>query len=333
MSSIAVSHMAFATETDQFTTPPAPLYDMGPALSRKVVGIVESDRTGKDPERILAGWVGRSILKSRLTIWVKGFQAEAPVDFRPPVHDSIYRIALSPAPGSFAFDSPTVSLHGFYMGTDKIDHFFRQGWEYFELVKKKEAKGFETASAIAAAVAHGVKQEHTYFGTLASGVYSNGDLAANYAGMKFYLNLQQPVRIGERELPPIFERTSYGWKLRPGIDPDHLLDPFLSNHFDESLNPSRYKFSRGSIRSVIRNRCDQWKRFYSDRLDLVAPSGRSFATTWFGEDYGHWLPPEDEVSIATECEVPGQRSWAELRTPTSKIRPTAKKNPLRPRSP
>lgn len=231
------------------------------------------------------------------------------------------------------FDSPTINLHGFYMGTDKLDHFFQQGREYAELVRKKEAKGADAAGAIAAAVAHGVKQEHTYFGTLASGVYSNGDLAANYAGMKFYLNLRQSVRIGERELPPMFEPTSEGWRLRPGIDADHLLEPFLSNHFDESLNPSRYKFSRGSIRTVVRNRCNQWQQFYADRLDLVAPAGQSFATTWFGEPYGHWLPPRDEVSIATECEIPGQRNWLEFRTPTSKMRPTAKKNPRRPASP
>jgi hypothetical protein len=79
------------------------------------------------------------------------------------------------------------------------------------------------------------------------------------------------------------------------------LEPFLSNHLDESLNPSRYRFSRKSIRSTIRNRCDPWVRFYADRLDLVAPSGKSFAVTWFGEEYGYWLPPAEEVSIATEC--------------------------------
>ncbi len=114
--------------------------------------------------------------------------------------DSIYRVALSPAPASFLFDSPTVHVHGYYLGTDKIDHFFQQGHEYFELVMKNEAEGADAAEAIAAAVAHGVKQEHKYYGTLASGVYSNGDLAANYAGMKFYLNLRHPVRIGERSV-------------------------------------------------------------------------------------------------------------------------------------
>ena len=135
----------------------------------------------------------------------------------------------------------------------------------------------------------------------ASGVYSNGDLAANYAGMKFYQNLRHPVRIGDTVHPPMFDRTPEGWRLRPDLKPDRLLKPFLSNHLDESLNPSRYRFSRKSIRSTIRNRCELWSRFYADRLDLIAPAGKSFAVKWFGEDYGYWLPPKQEVSIGTEC--------------------------------
>ena len=149
-----------------------------------------------------------------------------------------------------------------------------------------------------------MKQEHTYYGTLVSGIYSNGDLAANYAGMKFYLNLRQPVRIGEQVWPPLLERSPEGWRFRSGVDREHLLQPFVSNHLDESMNPSRYRFSRGPIRSLIRDRCHRWMHFYADRLGLVARSGQSFATTWFGEDYGYWLPPADEASIATECALP-----------------------------
>jgi hypothetical protein len=173
---------------------------------------------------------------------------------------------------------------------------------------KDEADGATEASAVAAAVAHGVKQEHKYYGTLASGIYSNGDLAANYAGMKFYLNLRHPVRIGNNVLPPLLVRSPHGWRLRPGIDRDHLLEPYLSNHLNESLNPCRYRFSRHSIRSRVRDRCDPWVRFYADHIDLVSPAGQSFATTWFGEDYGHWLPPADEISIATECAIMSTQS-------------------------
>jgi hypothetical protein len=301
---LAAGHVALATETDQFTTPRVPLYDIGPELSRKVVEIIESDRTGDDPERVLSEWIGHNVFACRLVRWAKNIRvAEGPVVFRPSVFDSIYRVALSPVPASFLFDSPTVHVHGYYLGTDKIDHFFQQGHQYFELVMKNEAGGADAAGAIATAVAHGVKQEHKYYGTLASGVYSNGDLAANYAGMKFYLNLRHPVRIGERVWPPLLERSRVGWRLRPGINPDLLLEPFVSNHLDESLNPSRYRLSRGSIRSLIRDRCDRWVQFYADRLGLVAPSGVSFATNWFGEEYGHWLPPADEISIATECDA------------------------------
>lgn len=273
---LASAPLALATETDQFTTPRAPLHDVGPELSRKVVEIIESDRTGAAPERVLAKWAGRGLFSSRLTRWVKPGEA----GFRPPLFGSIYRAVFSPAPASFFFDSPTVLVHGVYMGSDKIDHFFRQGHEFSE---RKES-----------AVAHGVRQEHTYLGTWMSGVYSNADLAANYAGMKFYLNLSQAVRIGERELPPMFEKRAAGWRLSPGIDAGHLLEPFLSNHLDESLNPSRYRFNRASIRKAIRARCDNWMSFYAGRMDL-------HLSTWFGEDYGHWLPPRQEVSIATEC--------------------------------
>jgi hypothetical protein len=145
-----------------------------------------------------------------------------------------------------------------------------------------------------------VNEEHTYYGTLVS-IYSNADLAANYAGMKFYQNLRQPVWIRDRVWPPLLESSREGWRFRAGVDRDHLLQAFFSDHLDESMNPSRYRFSRGSIRSRVRDRCDAWMRFYADRLGLVARSGQSFSTTWFGENYGHWLPPDDEVSIATEC--------------------------------
>ena len=298
----AVPSPLLATETDQFTTPPTPLRDIGPELSRKIVEIIESDQTGRDPERVLSRWVGRNVVASRLVRWVRAMPVSGSPDrYLPPLTGSIYHRVRSPVPRGFRYNAPTVLVHGYYMGTDKIDHFFQQGYDYYARVTRIEAAGGGTPEAIAAAVARGVRQEHNWFGTLASGVYSNGDLAANYAGMKFYLNLRRPVRIGDRVMPPLFIRTPEGWRLRPGVNPDRLIEPFLSNHLDESLNPSRYRYGRDNIRFHVRDRCTQWTHFYADRLDLVAPSGESFATTWFGEDYGHWLPPAQEISIATEC--------------------------------
>ncbi|MBS1824202.1 MAG: hypothetical protein JST93_02690 [Acidobacteria bacterium] len=299
-----ISRAAFALETDQFTTPKGPLYDIGPELSRKIVQIIEAGDKGQDPDQILYRWVGRNILTSRLSKWVKKTRVEeAPVTFRPGPFRSIYSVAVSPLPATFFFDSPTVHVHGHYLGSDKIDHFFQQGHQYFQRVVKLQERGAGAEASVASAVALGVRQEHNHFGTLATGVYSNGDLAANFAGMKFYMNLKSSVRVGDEVRPPMFERTNDGWRLRAGISRDQLLEPFISSHLDESLNPSRYRFNRRSIRSHVRARCGSWMSFYADRLNLVAPSGQNFAAKWFGEDYGHWLPPAEEISIATECDV------------------------------
>ena len=58
--------------------------------------------------------------------------------------------------------------------------------------------------------------------------------------------------------------------------------------------------------TVLADGFDIQKQFRQarDRIGLVARSSTSFAKSWFGEDYGHWLPPADEVSIATECQIP-----------------------------
>ena len=203
-------------ETDQFTTPRAPLYDIGPTLSRKIADIIESDRTGRDPERVLSEWVGSNIFMSRLGSWVKQIRVEGDtVRFLPKVFRSIFGRRVLAVPTSFLFDSPTVNVHGFYLGTDKIDHFFQQGSRVLRRGEARAGGWRRQRHGIAEAVARGVKQEHTYYGTLVSGIYSNADLAANYAGMKFYLNLRQPVRIGDRVWPPLLESSA--WRLAISI--------------------------------------------------------------------------------------------------------------------
>ena len=238
---LATAHAADAMETDQFTTPRAPLHDIGPMLSRKISDIIEFDRTGRDPERVLSEWVGSNIFVSRLGQWVKQIRVEdGTVGFLPNVFRSIYGRAFSPVPFSFLFDSPTVNVHGMYLGTDKIDHFFQQGHEYYDQITHAQPDGAVTTAAIAKVVARGVKEEHTYYGTLVSGIYSNADLAANYAGMKFYLNLRHPVEIGGRVRPPLLERSREGWSFRARSRSGYVLQAFVSDHLDESMNPSRY---------------------------------------------------------------------------------------------
>jgi hypothetical protein len=86
----------------------------------------------------------RQIFSSRLVRWVKQLRvAEGSVTF-------------SPVPASFVFDSPTVNVHGPSVGTNKIDHFFQQGYEYYEQVVRAQARGTAGADAFVPAFTIGV---------------------------------------------------------------------------------------------------------------------------------------------------------------------------------
>ncbi len=257
---------ARATETDQFTTPKAPLHNIGPELSRKVVEIIESDHTGHDPSEFSLTGLPQPLLHAPLA------RSEVGRLPSPRLRFHLSRGLLVSA--TFLAASPTVNAYGYYLGTDKLDHFFRQGHEYFELA---QAKG------VAAAVAHGVKQEHTYFGTLSSGVYSNSDLAANYAGMKFYQNLRE-----------VFERTPTGWRLRTGHRPGPYSAALLLQPPRRILNPQplplqprlhpRTSATAASSGQPTTPTASTW-----------SPIRPSFASTWFVENRGHRLPPAEEA--------------------------------------
>ena len=112
-------------------------------------------------------------------------------------------------------DCPTIRLYGVDQGTDKIGHVFQQGYEYLTRYEDALAGGADEASALAGAVEYGVLTEKGLYGMLLTGVYSNGDLAGNYAGFKFYRNLFHEVKIGDRALPPILRRDGVHWTIDP----------------------------------------------------------------------------------------------------------------------
>ena len=71
-----------------------------------------------------------------------------------------------------------VKVGGEFLGPDKIDHFFDQGYSYWVISdygqSDRKAKEF------------GVETENTWYGLMAGGVFSYGDLRANWAGYQFY---------------------------------------------------------------------------------------------------------------------------------------------------
>lgn len=117
----------------------------------------------------------------------------------------------------------TALVHKICVGSDKLGHFFGQGADYFDVMQKS---GATTADAESAGRAMEIGVFGLGTGTVqpAPGVYSNADLAANLAGLKFYQDLKADPK---------------GYKF-------HIKN-YITSQWNEQANPSFYEAKVGSI--------------------------------------------------------------------------------------
>ena len=201
--------------------------------------------------------------------------------------------------------SPTVNMYGSEFGTDKIAHLFQQGYTYYKISHHALAEGATPDEATAKAVRWGQKSERTFFGTLVAGVYSNGDLAANYVGLKFYEGLTQTITLGDSTRPAVLLLQDGLWTFNHGVNlRGVLLKPFISDHLNEALNPSIFTKNLGLrwyIRRTVRRRsCAQWFERYPELSKSGLDEKSRALRFWQREDYG-FTDSEHFVTIANTC--------------------------------
>ena len=136
--------------------------------------------------------------------------------------------------------------------------------------------------------------ENGLLGMFTTGIRSNADLAANYAGLKFYRNLTEEVRIGNRVMPPMLVRQGPYWRLNDQVQPDSdFFTAFITPHWNEALNPNGYAIvTDARVRAMLRSRCPDLLDWYRDergrplsRLEFVAIEQE--LSTLYGEPYGY----------------------------------------------
>lgn len=208
------------------------------------------------------------------------------------------------------FRAGTVAIGGIPVGTDKLIHFVNLGRIYHGKYLSGRRHGLSpqqaTARAIASTSRNPLTSEDGVLGLASTGIRSNADLAADYAGLLFYRNLTEPVRIGARELPPMLVHDDGHWRLQVQADAD-FFTAFVTPHWNEVLNPNTYLGYVGErVRARIRERCAQVLAAYPDARGR--PMGREqFArieqqlATFYGEPYDHRSDPQQPVDVATLC--------------------------------
>ena len=330
---------AFAFETDQFNLPETPLADIGAEVHEYVRGNVEKaleklnteiaarqncldSKAGKNCESAAKNVERLKYLRSDAAVaravfnrlgagvvpftisgsWMESHRFDAqPARFKTDLKTSIY----ATFPSNYFTISETVKLYGAQFGTDKIAHIYQQGYTYLRIYERSLAKGLSPEAAVKKACDWGRRSERTFYGNLVSGVYSNGDLAANFAGLKFYQNLTGEIRIGETVKPPLLKLENGGWKYNETVDlSENLLKPFVSNHFNEARNSSIYTKAFGlrySVRNHVKNRaCNQWRNAFPNVSKADFERESKDLQTWFGEDYGFTVN-KDFITVADTC--------------------------------
>ncbi|MFN0277284.1 MAG: hypothetical protein ACKVRN_01650 [Pyrinomonadaceae bacterium] len=325
-----------AMETDQYNLPSVPLADIGDEVSKYVednlrtalarinseIGrhqacleaahanksycadaetehvelayLRSNDAVAKELFKLLGGG---NIFVSKIGKWINSHEFQAsPSRYKTSYLHSIYVAA----PLDYATVSPTVRLFGVELGTDKLDHFFQQGYKYYKIQREAVAQGSTAEQATTKAIKWGQKTERTYFGLLVSGVYSNADLFANYAGMKFYQGLTKTISTGNHTLPTPVVLKNGVWNVDDIALRENLLKPFLSDHLNEALNPSGYAFTifRSVRRAVEKHSCPDWRSSLPNTTKANLESRSASLEKWNGEDYG-FTRKGRSISIAT----------------------------------
>lgn len=315
--------ITWAEETDQFTLPPTELFDIGPATSAALYETIERVVMQTNTEmRSFEARASRSryatkqlALRRNESYLVNLLYRHTGPGFprwlrsmRLPAHNlpdrfkeikpwnTIYWLVFSQSPMVIIGLAPTINMYHYYFGTDKLGHFFMQGHTYYSIYSFYINHGKSAQQAHDAIILYGQILEQTYLGTLVNGVYSNGDLSSNYAGWKFYMNLGHSIKIGDKILPPILELKNNQWQIAKWVGKSTLLKPYLTDNMSEAWNPSRYSFMRGQIRKHVKARCPEWikRRGLTQRL---AEEKLQETKLWHGENYGHWLPKSNEVTL------------------------------------
>jgi len=142
--------------------------------------------------------------------------------------------------------SPTLEVNEIRLGSDKLAHFFSEGWWYYKRWRKHHLD--ETPEQMQRSLfAYGVRLENWIQGTKTSGVFSPADLESNYQGFLFYRQLCH----GEE---PLLYREDDRWRFSSRFD----FRDYISPEWDESWNANIYTKRRWkNIRKTMAAYCPQ----------------------------------------------------------------------------
>lgn len=244
---------ATAAEVDQFTLPPdqpATLADSAPELAaeinRRMQQAVQKANApyvrqhAKSSPRWWQPGCNETRLYNALTDALAGsvighvetFAEESPAiqRRRVPLAESIYRDFFWQASPTLVFSermAAVIRLQNVEIGTDKLGHFFSEGYSYFVSTDQLR-KNIESG------LLFGEWSESVYFGAQTTGVFSFADLTANFQGLRFWNRVlaQHPDLLTGKAPQPYVQCQNQQWV----VVQDFRWDDYIDNGWNEAVN-------------------------------------------------------------------------------------------------
>jgi hypothetical protein len=307
----ALAPGAGAIETDQFYAWDRELDDSTDMLNAKVNAEIQItlERLNAKP-----AWAGRKchevakridrhfrlLIFHDLELWANNTSLIARIPATPEEElryrrEYLYSNHALVDPGTWMPPSPTIEAAGVRFGTDKLTHFFSEGWFSYGWYRKAIQKGLTPEEAQRRAIKHGITLERSVLGTGASGVFSPADLEANYSGMEFFIALCT-------DESPGLQHGEHGWELSEPFDFRRQVSP----EWDESYQPSVYTKRRWKkVRPVMLDYCplldSAWVQ--RQRKEYAGRDRHTMTELWIEDlvEMGKLTDPAD-YSIDRVCE-------------------------------
>ena len=209
--------------------------------------------------------------------------------------------------------SPTINAYGTHFGVDKIGHFVHMGYDIYLVYRRLIRAGHDRDEAMFRAMqfnVEGAGGEKGVFGSMTVGSYSNADLVSNYVGCLFFRNLTETVDLKGQSSAPMLMRNGPFWQIADHVYQNpKFFSRFISDHYDESLNPSLYaETMQSKMRQNVTQRHEDYLAYYCNQWGR--PRSRAYfdillreLSTYYGRDYGHQGTYFELISVGS--------TWAE----------------------
>ncbi|MFG1482756.1 hypothetical protein ABMA79_12105 [Halobacteriovorax sp. HFRX-2_2] len=262
-----VSFSTFALEVDSFTHRQQ-AYEKADALDKVNAyvndrirdAVAEANHADRIFNQTCSSYTMRRKVKKKLVASFKGFFVSAPIQryidkgrigkeylVKTKKSESIFRyipLIYKPILNLTPY-SPLLKVNDALIGSDKFSHLFNVGYLYF--------RKLEHGLSIKEIIHYGKNAENIMWGGFFNGIISNGDLVANFQGMRFY-----QVLFG-KGVDPLTQENLEGTSVIKCIDGKFEatreidMADFVDDGMDEGVNCNTYtsKFMRKNIKKAM----------------------------------------------------------------------------------